>query len=482
VELQLYDTLTRAKRPFRPLEEGKVRMYHCGPTVYQRPHIGNYRAFLFADLLRRWFEANGLEVLQVMNLTDVGHLTDDGDAGEDKLQAEAERIKVDPWEIVSRVSEAFFADLDALGVVPAHHYPRATDHIPEMVEMTEALIAKGHAYRVGDNVYFDVSSFPAYGALSGNRVEDLEAGARLEVNPEKRHPADFALWKSDPHHLMKWDTVFGEHGFPGWHIECSAMARRYLGDRFDIHTGGEDNVFPHHECEIAQSECALGHSFVELWMHTRFLQVDGGKMSKSLGNVYNLDDLRERGFSPWDFRFLVMRGHYRTSLNFTWEVLKGATEARKSLVDLASRLQPEAAGLDALDTPALLAEARAGDAVAPVVEEFLGALADDLNASVAVAALFGLRSAVLQPDFPAEQRRAAAALLAAADRILGLFEPAAADAGDGLSDAEVDELVAARTAAKQARDFAAADELRDRLAAAGIVVEDTPQGPSWHRG
>jgi cysteinyl-tRNA synthetase len=482
VELQLYDTLTRAKRPFRPLEEGKVRMYHCGPTVYQRPHIGNYRAFLFADLLRRWFEANGLEVLQVMNLTDVGHLTDDGDAGEDKLQAEAERTKVDPWEIVSRVSEAFFTDLDALGVVPAHHYPRATDHIPEMVEMTEALIAKGHAYRVGDNVYFDVSSFPAYGALSGNRVEDLEAGARLEVNPEKRHPADFALWKSDPHHLMKWDTAFGEHGFPGWHIECSAMARRYLGDRFDIHTGGEDNVFPHHECEIAQSECALGHPFVELWMHTRFLQVDGGKMSKSLGNVYSLDDLRERGFSPWDFRFLVMRGHYRTSLNFTWEVLKGAAEARKSLLDLASRLQPEAAGLDALDAPALLAVARHGAAVAPVVEEFLAALADDLNASVAVAALFGLRSVALQPDFPVEQRRAAAALLAAADRILGLFEPPAADAADGLSDAEVDELVAARAAAKQARDFAAADELRDRLAAAGIVVEDTPQGPSWHRG
>ena len=302
-----WNTLTRQKEEFRPQEEGTVRMYHCGPTVYQRPHIGNYRAFLFADLLRRIFDARGYAVTQVMNLTDVGHLTDDADDGEDKLQKQAEKDQVDPWEIVRRVSEAFFIDLDALGVRPAHHYPKATDNIEQMLELIRMLLASGHAYQVGENIYFDVHSFPAYGKLSGNKVEDLEAGARLAVNDEKKHPADFALWKSDPKHLMKWPSEFGEHGFPGWHIECSAMARRYLGDTLDIHTGGEDNVFPHHECEIAQSESALGVPFSGLWMHTKFLQVDGGKMSKSLGNVYSLDDLHERGFEPLDFRFLVMR-------------------------------------------------------------------------------------------------------------------------------------------------------------------------------
>lgn len=484
--LHFYNTLSRQKEVFQPLREGEVRMYHCGPTVYKRPHIGNYRAFLFADLLRRWFEANDLTVTQVMNLTDVGHLTDDADAGEDKLQQEAERTKVDPWAIVAAVSQAFFEDLHALGVVPAHHYPRATDHIEEMVEMIEVLLEKGHAYRVGDNIYFDVHSYPEYGKLSGNRVEDLEAGARLEINHEKRHPADFALWKSDPHHLMKWKTVFGEHGFPGWHIECSAMARKYLGDHFDLHTGGEDNVFPHHECEIAQSESALDGSFVSLWMHTRFLQVDGGKMSKSLGNVYSIDDLLERGFHPYDFRFLVQRGHYRTSLNFTWEALNGAKEARKSLQDLWSRLAAEATELASLHagstSPAAdaLRLAEASAAVAPFAKEFRDGLNDDLNTSKAVASLFGLRAAVLGADFPQAERLAAAALLSAADGILGMFPPVEENA-DGLEDAEVEALIQARTEAKAAKDFAAADALREQLSAAGIVLEDTPQGPTWHR-
>jgi len=480
VELHFYNTLHRRKQLFRPLTAGEVRMYHCGPTVYKRPHIGNYRAFLFADLLRRWLEANGYAVTQVMNLTDVGHLTDDADEGEDKLQAEAARVQLDPWQIVEEVSRSFFTDLEALGVIPAHHYPRATEHIPEMVVLIEMLLAKGHAYRVGDNVYFDVHSFPDYGKLSGNRVAELEAGARLEINQEKRHPADFALWKSDPHHLMKWETAFGKDGFPGWHIECSAMSRRYLGDHFDIHTGGEDNIFPHHECEIAQSECALDGPFVELWMHTRFLQVDGGKMSKSLGNVYSLDDLVERGFIPLDLRFLVLRGHYRSSLNFTWEALTGAKEGRRSLADLWSRLQADASAVLALDAQAALARAAAAPEVAPFHQEFVTALADDLNTSVAVASLFGLRSAVLQGEWSRSTREAAAALLHAADGILGLFDSAAA--AGGLSDAEVEELLAARSAAKEAKDFAQSDALRQQLQDAGIIVEDTPQGPSWHRG
>ncbi len=474
--LHFWNTLTRQKEEFRPLEKGTVRMYHCGPTVYQRPHIGNYRAFLFADLLRRIFDARGLAVTQVMNLTDVGHLTDDADDGEDKLQKQAEKEKVDPWEIVRRVSEEFFTDLNALGVRPAHQYPKATDNIEQMLELIRMLIDSGHAYQVGENVYFDVHSFPGYGKLSGNKIEDLEAGARLAVNDEKKHPADFALWKSDPKHLMKWPSEFGEHGFPGWHIECSAMARRYLGDTLDIHTGGEDNVFPHHECEIAQSESALGVPFAGLWMHTKFLQVDGGKMSKSLGNVYSLDDLRERGFDPLDFRFLVMRAHYRGSMNFTWEALKGAAEGRKSLQDLRGRLQA-AAG------PAL--PAAADDEGAPISTlrtAFWAALADDLNTSAAVAQLFELRALVTDTANPIAPGTAAAGLefLDEADDLLGLYALTAG--GEGLSDADVEALIAERAEARAAKDFGRSDAIRDELAAAKIVLEDSADGVRWHRG
>ncbi len=471
MELRFYNTFTRQVEPFQPVEAGKVRMYHCGPTVYQRPHIGNYRAFLFADLLRRVLEGRGYEVTQVMNITDVGHLVADADEGADKLQQQAEKERIDPWELVEKVSAEFFADLGALQVLPAHHYPRATEHIPEMVEMVRSLIEKGHAYRVGDNVYFDVHSFEPYGRLSGNKVEELEAGARLEVNEEKRHPADFALWKSDAHHLMKWDTEFGPHGFPGWHIECSAMSMKYLGESFDIHTGGEDNVFPHHECEIAQSECATGERFVKLWMHTKFLQVDGGKMSKSLGNVWSLDDLAERGYSALDFRFLVLRAHYRGSVNFTWEALKGSAEARKSLLDLRGRLEAAARGAAAVEDQ-VVAAARAA---------FGAALADDLNTSAALAAVFELRNAFLKQGLePAAAAAALAFLNDEVDAQLGVFE--AAGAADGLDDAAVEALIAERGEARAAKDFARADQIRDQLQDAGIVLEDRADGLHWHRG
>ena len=460
--------MSKAVEEFQPLESGIVRMYHCGPTVYQRPHIGNYRAFLFADLLRRFFEWQGLEVLQVMNLTDVGHLVGDAEEGEDKLEAQAKKEKVDPWKLVEKVSEEFFLDLEALGVKSAHHYPRATDHIPEMVSMVEKLIEKGHAYRVGENVYFDVSSFKPYGKLSGNNVDDLEAGARLAVNKEKRNPADFALWKADAHHIMKWDTVFGPHGFPGWHIECSAMAMKYLGESFDIHTGGEDNIFPHHECEIAQSESANGKPFVQHWMHTRFLQVDGGKMSKSLGNVYSLDDLSERGFSSLDFRFLVLKAHYRGVLNFTWEALKGAAETRKALLDLHGRLCSVSRGAKAEESPVLL----------QVRQNFTQALVEDLNTSAALAALFEIRALCLE-GLLASEAAAALVLLEEADAVLGfLGEVAPCE----LSDQDVDDLMMQRRAARDSRDFAQADAIRDQLQEAGIVLEDGADSTAWHRG
>src|SRR5262245_42650173 len=249
-------------------------MYNCGPTVYNRQHIGNFRTFLFADTLRRWLEYLGFEVRQVMNITDVGHLTDDERGeGEDKIEVQARREKKDPWQISREYTRQFLADIGELGLLEARVRPRASEHVPEMLEVIERLITKGHAYQVGGDVYFDVSTFDRYGRLSGNRVSELEAGARVEVRPEKRHPADFALWKSDPHHLMKWSSRFGPDGFPGWHIECTAMAFKHLGEELDIHTGGEDNIFPHHECEIAQSECASGKPFARTWMHSKFLQV-----------------------------------------------------------------------------------------------------------------------------------------------------------------------------------------------------------------
>ena len=470
-DLRFYNTLSKALERFAPIQEGRVRMYHCGPTVYQRPHIGNYRAFLFADLLRRVLESWGYEVTQVMNLTDVGHVLADADEGEDKLEAQARKDRIDPWALVARVSQEFFADLEALEVRPAHHYPRATDHIPEMLTLIQRLLERGNAYQVGENVYFDVRSFPEYGRLSGNRIEDLEAGARIEVNPEKRHPADFALWKSDPQHVMKWESPFGKDGFPGWHIECSAMAMKYLGESFDIHTGGEDNVFPHHECEIAQSEGATGEPFARFWMHTRFLQVDGGKMSKSLGNVYSLDDLGAKGFSALDFRFLVLRSHYRGSLNFTWDALRGAAEARKTLHDFRGRL--EAALRDAVSAPSDAPAVQAARA------SFRAALADDLNSSAALAAVFELRNDFHDGKLAGEQA-AALAFLQEVDEVFGVFAAAPVSA-DGLSDAEIEQLVQERKDARSNKDWARSDEIRDRLAEAGVVLEDGPAGTQWHR-
>ncbi len=472
MELKLYNSFTRQVENFEPIEAGKVRMYHCGPTVYQRPHIGNYRSFLFADLLRRLFDSLGWEVTQIMNITDVGHLVDDADDGEDKMLKQARKEKCDPWQIVDNVCQEFFSDLNQLGVRPAHEYPRATDHIPEMVDMVKVLIEKGNAYRVGDNVYFDVHSFPAYGKLSGNRVDELEAGARLEVNDEKKHPADFALWKSDPAHLMKWNTEFGEHGFPGWHIECSAMSMKYLGESFDIHTGGEDNVFPHHECEIAQSECANGKQFVKHWMHTKFLQVDGGKMSKSLGNVWSLDDLAERGFCALDFRFLIMRGHYRSQLNFTWEALEGAAEARKNLCDWRGRLL--AAARDQSE-----ASAETMAAIEAAQSCFQQAIADDLNTSEALGAVFGLRNQFMQSAFSGAAAEQAMQFLDRVDDLFGLFEEDGAACG--LSDEQIEGLIADRTTARAEKDWARADEIRDQLQEAGIVIEDKAGSVHWHR-
>ncbi|MCK6447019.1 MAG: cysteine--tRNA ligase [Planctomycetes bacterium] len=467
----VYNSLSKSKEPFRSLEPGVVRMYNCGPTVYNRPHVGNYRAFLFADTLRRWLEYSGYRVEQVMNITDVGHLTDDADDGEDKLEKQARKEKLDPWQISRKVAEQFFADLRALGVRPAKVYPKASEHIAEMVEIIEGLIAKGHAYAVGGDVYFDVKSFPRYGKLSGNRVEDLEAGSRIAVREEKRNPEDFALWKSDPAHIMKWATRFGPDGFPGWHIECSAMARKHLGDRLDIHTGGEDNIFPHHECEIAQSESFTGQPFATFWMHSKFLQVDGGKMSKSLGNTYTLDDVSARGYTPRQLRFALIRGHYRAPLNFTWDAMKDAASSLENLDDLVVRLRRISNGEGAASDPNAGAEA-----VAAARAEFEQHLNDDLNVAPALAPLFGLRTKALEGAFGSVAAKHALEFVGRANEVLGVIA-----VEEQSLDARIDALIQERQAARKSKDFRRADEIRKQLDAEGIVLEDTPKGVVWKR-
>jgi cysteinyl-tRNA synthetase len=475
MSFHVHNTYTGRKEAFAALEPGVVRMYNCGPTVYLRQHIGNFRAFLFAELLRRWLEYRGYEVRQVMNITDVGHLRDDEAAdasGADKIEAQARASAEDPFEISARNTAEFLSDLRRLGVREAMVYPRATEHIPEMLEMIEGLLRSGHAYLAGENVYFDVSTFERYGQLSGNKVEDLEAGKRIAVLDEKRDAADFALWKSDPHHLMKWKSRFGSDGFPGWHIECSAMARKHLGDQIDIHTGGEDNIFPHHECEIAQSEAFLQKPFARYWMHTKFLQVDGGKMSKSLGNVYTLDDVEERGYDLRALRFCLLRGHYGTPLNFTWEILDDAVSALRKLDDLVQTLRAQVAEAqsDALggeEALALVARERAA---------FEAGMDDDLNVPRALGALFSLRNQVVQHGLDPAAAAEALEFLLAANEVLGVIRTEAGDL-----DAEVQSLIDARQTARAEKNWGEADRIRDELAERGIELEDSPEGVVWRR-
>jgi len=469
--LTLHNSLTRKKEPFQPLREGFVTMYNCGPTVYDYVHIGNLRYFVFTDLLRRVLERRGLKVNQVMNITDVGHMLADADVGVDKMEAAAEKQGRTPQQVAAFFTEAFFNDIGRLDVLPATRYPRASEHVLEMMGIIARLLENGHAYKVAENggisVYYDVSTFPRYGALSGNTIEGLQPGARLEVRQSKKHPADFALWIHNPQHLMQWEAPWGK-GYPGWHIECSAMSSKYLGDTIDIHTGGEDNKFPHHECEIAQSEGASGKQFVRLWLHVTHLMVDGEKMSKSKGNFFTLGDLVKKGFTPRQVRWLLLSTHYRQTLNFTFhglEAARGALDRLDAFADAVEQARPTEAG-DMENT--------AHHALAA----FDAALDDDLNAAEALAALFDyvrhLNEKMANGTFTARDRENARELLEQAGRILGF------KFGRGASDdempAEVRELIARRDAARQKKDFAESDRLRDVIKAKGFTVEDTPAG------
>lgn len=475
--IQLYNSLSRSLVELRPLVPGKVTMYHCGPTVYSSPHIGNFRSFLFADVLRRFVEDQGFQVTQVMNVTDVGHLTlDDIEGGEDKMEAASRKTGMTAWDIAKKYEAEFHDCQRQLFVRLPHHMPRATEFVPQMGAIIDDLLQKGIAYQKAGNVYFEVAKFPGYGKLSGKVLDELEAGARVAVNDEKKDPRDFALWKTDAKHQMQWDAPFrgGARGFPGWHIECSAMSMHYLGPQIDIHTGGEDNMFPHHECEIAQTEAHTGRQFVSVWMHARHLLVDGKKMSKSLGNFFTVADVLQKGYSGRELRYALICVQYRQALNFT---LAGLDAARASITRVQQCRRRLAAIRDGREGPG-------GDGLAAAVAAaqagFTAAMSEDLNVSEALAVGFELVAAANKASPSVLGATAALQAFARFEDVLGCFGPEPADAAVG-APAELLALLPERQAAKQRKDWAAADRIRDQLAAAGWKIVDTKDGPRLER-
>jgi cysteinyl-tRNA synthetase len=471
--LVLYDTLTRRKVPFEPVVPGRAGIYFCGPTVYSEPHLGHARGPVVFDVLRRWLEHEGVAVRLVMNVTDVGHLTDDADMGEDKLARRAALERLEPMEIAEKYFWAYFDAMARLRVRRPSVVPRATGHIVEQIELTRELLARGLAYEVDGSVYFDVSGWASYGALSGRDPEEQVEGTRVEVRGEKRDPRDFALWKrAEPSHIMRWPSPWGE-GFPGWHLECSVMSTKYLGDEFDIHGGGLDLIFPHHECELAQARAA-GKPFARTWLHWNMLTLAGEKMSKSKGHVVELAALFER-HDPDAVRFHLLRSHYRSVSDFADDALIASGQGLRRL------RQSHAAWRDAL--------ARGGevavdlDRVADVRTRFAAAMHDDLHTPEAIAALFDLArdgNRALEAGELASVAAAAATLEEFLAGVLGL--PTAVGADDGALMAGVTELLLEqRQEARRRRDFGSADAIRDRLAELGIAVEDTAAGARWRR-
>ena len=453
--IRLYNSLTRRVEPLEPIAPGRVTIYTCGSTVYRYAHIGNLRTYLFGDLLRRTLQYLGYEVLYVKNITDVGHMRE---TGEDPILLAAEVEGKTPREIADFYTEAWLEDERLLNVAPADVMPKATDHIPEMIELTSSLLAKGLAYKVDGNVYFDVSAFTPYGQLSGQRVDEMRAGHRVDVETDKHDPEDFALWKrAEPGRLMKWPSPWGE-GFPGWHIECSAMSMKYLGERFDIHTGGIDLKFPHHEDEIAQSEGTTGHKVVNVWMHGEFLTLDDAKMARSVGNVIRVTDLPSKGFQPLDFRYLALTAHYRSKLDFTYEAMQAAAAGLRRL----RRATAEGAGESAVDLEA--------EPMAAHRARFVEAISDDLAMPTAIVVAHAVAS---DGELAPAARRA---LLLDFDRVLGLDLDAPAEHVDTELPTGAAELLERRAAARAARDYGLSDALRDELAGMGVDVRDTPEG------
>ena len=500
MELTLHNSLTRKKEAFVPLNPPRVTVYVCGPTVYGHSHLGHAKSYVSFDAIIRWLryvkDQSGkpkYEVSYVQNITDVGHLTDDADEGEDKVIEEARRHGLHPMAVVETFLASYLEDMDAMNLLRADIMPRASGHIPEQIEQARVLIEKGHAYEVNGSVYFDVSSYPDYGKLSGRKVEQMEAGARVAVNPEKRHPADFALWKrASESHIMRWPSPWGD-GFPGWHLECSVMSAKYLGETFDIHGGGLENQFPHHECEIAQHECATGKPFARYWLHNNMCTLNGQKMGKSLGNAISLKQmfteghpLLEQTFEPVVVRHFILTSHYRQTLDFSNDALK-LRDAARALTEAAavSTPEPRASGSASPSGPARTA-------LDGFESRFTAAMNDDFNTAAALAVLFDLAKTstgwikeglAATPDGPQDLRAADSLMQQLTGDVLGLRWTEKETGGGASHEDDLIQILAdLRNEARKSKNFELSDQVRDRLAALKIELRDGPDGTTWTRG
>lgn len=488
--LSIYNTLTRKKEAFKPLREGIVGIYVCGPTVYDHPHIGHAKSYVSFDVAVRYLRHLGYKVRYVQNITDVGHLTDNADQGEDKIIKRARIEQVEPMELVERYMHSYFEDMDALNVLRPDISPRASGHIPEQIELVNTLINKGYAYEVNGNVYFDISRFKGYGKLSGKRLDELEAGARVEVNQEKRQPFDFALWKrAEPGHIMRWKSPWGE-GFPGWHLECSVMSMKYLGNTFDIHGGGLENVFPHHECEIAQSESANEQEFVRYWMHNNMVTVNGQKMGKSLGNFVTLKEAYER-YSPLVVRLFVLSTHYRSPMDYSDEALvsagKGMERLHNTMRSVAERLRQVKA-----EDRETTADFRfsSGKGIDDYRRSFFEAMDDDFNTAGAIGVIFELSkdvNVILSSGAKISYgalKKIDLLFTEQGDEILGIL-PKKTSIINIESEKDINGLISllidTRQGLRAVKNWGLADEIRKKLDDLGFILEDSPDGTIWKR-
>ena len=465
MDLFFYNTLTGKKEKFIPINKNEVKMYSCGPTVYSYAHIGNFRTYIFVDSLRRTLEYNGYKMKHVMNITDVGHLTSDADTGEDKMEKAAKKEGKDPYEIAKFYANAFMGDMGKLHIEKPEIITKATDNIPQMIEMVKEIIKNGYGYETSKGIYFDVSKLDKYPVLSNNSIEGQQAGARVEVDKEKRNPFDFALWiKAPENHIMKWDSPWGK-SYPGWHIECSAMGRRFLGENFDIHTGGVDHIPVHHENEIAQCKGAFGHNPANFWMHCEFLLVDGGKMSKSLGNIYTISELKEKGIEPLAYKLFCFSSHYRNKLNFTFDGVKASNIALNRI------------------RKGYLAHLNGNDSIEEKeIEEyenrFHNAINDDLNIPLAIGVLWD----VIKNE---KKSKELADLILRFDKVFGLDLANSEKYLQELNENEEDisvipeqvlQFANERKIARENKDFQKADLLRKKIEESGYQIKDIAGG------
>ncbi len=478
--LKLFNTLGRKKQTFKPLKDKLVGLYTCGPTVYNYAHIGNLRSYIFEDILKRVLILNNFKVKHVMNITDVGHLTSDADTGEDKIEKEAALEKKSAWDIAEFYTKTFMADVERLNIIPAEIICKATDNIPEQIALVKKLEEKGFTYEIsGDGIYFDTKKLKDYGKLTGMKfselVENLKAGARVELVEGKRNPTDFALWKFSPagkKRQMEWNSPFGK-GFPGWHIECSAMSMKYLGESFDIHCGGIDHISIHHTNEIAQAEAATGKPFVKYWLHGAFLELAGDKMAKSAGNFIRMQTLLEAGINPLAYRYFVLTSHYRSPLNFSEEAVRGAETALQRLYDFVDRVRAAEFGKENKKVSALVKNFK---------EQFLEFVNDDLNTPQALAALNDfstqINKMIDEKKFGKKNAKEVLSAVEWADEVLGLK---LTEKKEEKIPAEIQNLLAERESARKEKDFAQADEIRKKISEMGWIIEDSPSGPRVKR-